>query len=139
MIHEELSREITGAAMKVLNELKPVLCEKRYERARTIELTNRDHNVSVQRSFPVSYHGQPIGDMVPDLIVGNAVVVDPKVVACFIETRVAQMIGYFNIAALDLALLINFQKRASGMETCVASTRHERTDASRSPCLSRHP
>lgn len=136
---KELSREITGAAMKVLSELRPALDEKRYERARIIELTNKDHNVSVQRSFPVSYHGQPIGDMVPDLIVDNAVVVDPKVVACFIATRVAQMIGYFKHRSAGSGASHQFQKRASGMETCVASTGHERTDASRSPCLSRHP
>jgi GxxExxY protein len=37
------------------------------------------------------------------------VVVDPKVVACFTETHVAQMIGYLNITGLNLALLINFK------------------------------
>lgn len=109
MIHEELSREIIGAAMEVLNELKPGLDEKLYERALTIELTNRRHIISVQRSFPVSYHGQFIGDLIPDLIVDNAIIVDPKVVACFTDTHVAQMIGYLNITALDLALLINFK------------------------------
>jgi GxxExxY protein len=43
------------------------------------------------------------------LIVDNAVIVDPKVVACFTETHVAQMIGYLNITGLDLAILINFK------------------------------
>ena len=33
MIHEQLSRSIIGAAMEVLNELKPGLDEKLYERA----------------------------------------------------------------------------------------------------------
>jgi GxxExxY protein len=41
MIHEELNREIIGAAMVVLNELKPGLDEKRYERAMMIELKHR--------------------------------------------------------------------------------------------------
>ena len=36
MIHEELSGRITGAAMKVLNELGPGLDEKLYERAPVI-------------------------------------------------------------------------------------------------------
>ncbi len=35
--------------------------------------------------------------------------VDPKVVACFTDTHVAQMVGYLNITGLDLALLINFK------------------------------
>jgi GxxExxY protein len=109
MIHEEVSGKIIGAAMKVLNELKPGLDEKLYERALIIELERSAHVVSVQRSFPVSYRGEPIGNLIPDLIVDNAVIVDPKVVACFTETHIAQMIGYLNITGLDLALLINFK------------------------------
>jgi GxxExxY protein len=109
MIHEELSHKIIGAAMKVLNELKPGLDERLYERALAIELTHTGHIVSVQHSFPVSYQGQLIGNLIPDLIVDNAVIVDAKVVASFTETHVAQMIGYLNITGLDLALLINFK------------------------------
>jgi GxxExxY protein len=109
MIHEELSGEIIGAAMVVLNELKPGLDEKLYERAMIIELKHRGYIVSVQSSFPVSYRGELIGNLVPDLIVNNAVIVDPKVVACFTDTHVAQMIGYLNITQLDLAVLINFK------------------------------
>ena len=50
-----------------------------------------------------------IGNLVPDLIVDNAIIVDPKVVSCFTETHVAQMIGYLNITGLELALLMNFK------------------------------
>jgi GxxExxY protein len=109
MIHEELSGKIIGATMEVLNELNPGLDEKLYERALIIELKRRGHVVSVQRSFPVSYRGELIGNLIPDLIVDNAVIVDPKVVACFTETHIAQMIGYLNITGLDLALLMNFK------------------------------
>jgi len=109
MIHEELSREIIGAAMEVLNELKPGLDEKLYERATLMELKYRGHIVSVQRSYPVYYRTELIGNLVPDLIVDNTVIVDPKVVSCFTDTHVAQMIGYLNIAGLDLAILINFK------------------------------
>jgi len=109
MIYEELSGKIIGAAIQVLNELKPGLDEKLYERAMIIELKHRGHVVSVQRSFPVYYGGELIGNLVPDLIVDDAIIVDPKVVACFTETHVAQMMGYLNITGLDLALLINFK------------------------------
>ena len=109
MIHEEVIGKIIGAAMEVLNELKPGLDEKLHERALIIELERRGHVVSVQRSFPVSYRGELIGNLIPDLIVDNAVILGPKVVACFTETHIAQMIGYLNITGLDLALLINFK------------------------------
>ena len=45
MIHEEVSRAIVGIAMDVLNELKPGLDEKLYERALVIELGRRGHTV----------------------------------------------------------------------------------------------
>ena len=109
IIHEELSRKIIGAAMEVLNELKPGLDEKLYERAMIIELKHRGHIVSVQNWFPVSCRGELIGNLVPDLIIDNAVIVDPKVVSCFTDTHMAQMIGYLNITNLDLALLMNFK------------------------------
>src|SRR5438105_6590254 len=128
MIHEQLSGEIIGAAMEVLNELKPGLDEKLYERAIIIELKRRGHVVSVQRSFPVSYHGEVIGNLIPDLIVDSAVIVDPKVVACFTETHVAQMIGYLSVTALDLALLINFKNaRLEWKRVLRAQAREEST------------
>jgi len=109
MIHEALSGEIIGAAMAVLNELKPGLDEKLYERAMIIELKHRGHSVLIQSPFPVSYRGELISNLIPDLIVDDAVIVDPKVVSCFTDTHVAQMIVYLNITHLDLAVLINFK------------------------------
>jgi GxxExxY protein len=106
--------------MEVLNELKPGLDEKLYERAMIIELKRRCHVVSVQRSYPVVYRGELIGNLIPDLIVDYTVIVDPKVVACFTETHVAQMIGYLNITGLDLALLINFKNARFRMEAGIA-------------------
>jgi GxxExxY protein len=109
MIHEELSGAIIGIAMEVLNELKPGLDEKLYERAISIEIKRRGHRISVQQSFPVYYRGDLIGNLIPDLIVDDAVIVDPKVASCFTEAHVAQMIGYLTITGLDLGLLLNFK------------------------------
>ena len=109
IIHEELSGVIIGVAMEVLNELKPGLDEKLYERAISIELKRRGHRLSVQTSFPVFFRGELIGNLIPDLIVDDVVIVDPKVVSCFAEAHVAQMIGYLNITGLDLGLLLNFK------------------------------
>jgi len=49
MIHEELSEDIIGAAMAVLNALKPGLDEKLYENALVIELVKHGHRVSQQK------------------------------------------------------------------------------------------
>jgi GxxExxY protein len=109
LIHQELSESIIGAAMEVLNSLKPGLDEKLYERALAIKLQRRGHRATIQSQFPVFYDGQQIGTLVPDLIVGDAVIVDWKVVTSFSDTHVAQMIGYLNISGLRLAILLNFK------------------------------
>ena len=119
MIHEELSGAIIGIAMEVLNELKPGLDEVLYERALVIELRRRGHTVAVQNSYPVFYRAELIGSLIPDLIVDNAVIVDPKVVRAFDETHVAQMIGYLNITGLELALLLNFKNARLGWKRVV--------------------
>jgi len=108
--HKELSHDIIGAAMKVLNSLKPGLDEKIYENALVIELRQRGHRVEQQKQFRVFYEGQEVGKLVPDLIVDEAVIVDPKVVTAFTETHIAQMIGYLAISGLHLALLLNFKE-----------------------------
>ncbi len=109
LVHKEISEAVIGAAMAVLNAVKPGLDEKLYERALIIELRNRGHTVQQQQEYPVYYDGQHIGTLVPDLIVDELVVVDPKVVSAFNENHVAQMLGYLNITGLKLALLLNFK------------------------------
>jgi GxxExxY protein len=109
MLHEKTTEEIIGAAMAVLNELKPGLDEKLYENAIIIELQERGHSIEQQREYPVHYHGHFIGKLIPDLIVEGKVIADPKVVTAFNETHVAQMLGYLNITGLEVALLLNFK------------------------------
>jgi GxxExxY protein len=128
LLHGELTRSIIGAAMAVSNTLKPGLDEKINERALTIELTCRGHTVQSQRQFPVDYRGQHIGTLVPDMIVDERVVVDPKVVSAFNETHLAQMVGYLSITQLDLALLINFKYAAIPWKRVVQTADRASTD-----------
>ncbi len=109
LVHTELSEAIIGAAMKVLNSLKPGLDEKLYERALAIELTARGHQVESQKVFEVFYEGQFIGSLIPDLIVDGQVIVDPKITTSLNETHSAQVLGYLNITGLRLAILFNFK------------------------------
>jgi GxxExxY protein len=109
LIHRELSHDIIGAAMFVLNELKPGLDEKLYENALVRELRDRGHDVEQQKIFPVYFKGEAIGSLIPDMIIDNKVIADPKVVTCFTESHTAKMTGYLAITELHLALLLNFK------------------------------
>ena len=109
-LHKELSEDIIGAAMVVLNKLRPGLKEKAYENALVIELRKRGHHIEQQRSYDVLYDGIVVDQLIPDLIVDEKVIVDPKCVTDFNETHYAQMIGYLAITGLRLALLFNFKE-----------------------------
>ena len=109
MLYRQQSKSILGAAMKVLNTLKPGLNEKAYENAMVIELKKRGHTVEQQRRFDVFYDGILVDTLVPDLLVDGLIVVDPKVVSEFNDTHRAQMLGYLAITGFRLALLLNFK------------------------------
>jgi GxxExxY protein len=109
LIHREISEVIIGAAMKVLNTLKPGLDEKAYENALVVELQRRARRIDQQKRFEVRYEGVLVDILVPDLIVDGAVIADPKVVEEFTKSHIAKMEGYLSITNLRLALLLNFK------------------------------
>lgn len=108
LIHADLGSAIIGAAMTVLNILKPGL-EKAYENALVIELRKRGFKVDQQKRFEVRYDGELVDTLVPDMLVNDLVIVDPKVAEAFNPTHEAQMQGYLHITNLRLALLLNFK------------------------------
>lgn len=121
LIHKELSGKVIGAAITVLNELKPGLDERLYENALCIELMDTGHEIEQQKRFQVDYKGKPIGTLIPDLIVDNAIIVDTKVVSVFNEAHIAQMIGYLAITNLELALLLSFKSNNLNWKRVVRS------------------
>ena len=109
ILHRELSESIIGAGMRVLNMLKPGLNEKAYENALVVELQKRGHRVDQQRRFEIFHEGILVDTLVPDLLVDDAMIVDPKVADDFTPTHMAQMVGYLAITQPRLALLLNFK------------------------------
>jgi len=118
----DLSQIVIGAAMKVLNTLRPGLDEKLYERALVIELGKQGVRCEQQKAHDVHYEGELIGTLVPDLIIEDRLIVDPKVVSDFNENHVAQMFGYLNITGLKAALLLNFKYAKLGIKRVSQST-----------------
>lgn len=109
MPHERQTKAIIGAAMQVLNALRPGSDDQLCERALVLELVKRGRSVAQQKQFPEQYDGVEIGVLIPDLIVDGLVIADPKVVTAFNETPLARMIGYLNITGLQVTLLLNFK------------------------------
>lgn len=104
-----MTSEIIASAQAVHEELRPGLDEKLYERAICIEFAERSIHFAQQAVFEVIYKSRYIGNLIPDLIVDNRVIVDLKVVEAFTDSHIAQMLGYLNITGLEVGLLINFK------------------------------
>jgi GxxExxY protein len=109
LVHRDLSEQIVGAAMLVLNTLGPGMSEKIYENALVIALHERGLRTNQQQGFVVEFHGKQVGLLRPDLIVEDLVIVDTKVVEGFNDDHMAKMLSYLAITKLELALLINFK------------------------------
>jgi GxxExxY protein len=107
--HSELSGKIIAVAKAVHDHFRPGLDEVLYERAMCIEFADRDIFFEVQKKFDVHYKKKFIGQLIPDLIVEGAVIVDLKVVDDFSDTHIAQMLGYLSITGLEIGILINFK------------------------------
>jgi GxxExxY protein len=131
MLHEEITKDVIGAAMAILNELRPGLDEKLYENALVIELQSRGHFAEQQREHPVFYRGHFIGKLVPDLIVDGKVIVDPKVATAFNDSHVAQMLGYLNITGLEVALLLNFKNAKLDWKRVVKENKSQNSSQTR--------
>ena len=71
---------------------------------------------NTEKNYNVSYEGEFIGRLIPDLIVANEIVIDTKVVSAFNESHLAQMLGYLNITGLKTGLLLNFKYSKLGIK-----------------------
>ena len=110
VLHKELSFEIVGAAMEVLNTLGHGLNEKVYENALVAELRLRAFKVEQQRRFKVVYKNTIVGEYIPDLLTEEKVIVDTKVIEAVSDAEVGQVMNYLRIAKLELGIILNFRR-----------------------------
>lgn len=108
--HAQLTFAIIGCAMEVLNVLGHGLHEKPYENALAVELAQRGIACEQQRRFAVNYKAVLVGEFVPDLIAGQAVIVDTKVIDRITDLERGQMLNYLRVTGLKVGLLVNFKR-----------------------------
>jgi len=105
----ELTHAIVGAAFEVLNALGHGLREKTYENALVVEFGLCGLAVAQQLSFDVFYKSVRVDAFVPDLIVGDKILVDTKVVDRIADVERGQMLNYLRITKLPVGLILNFK------------------------------
>jgi len=105
----DVTREIIGAAMEVLNVLGHGLLEKPYENALVVELQLRKIEYMQQPRYKVVYKKVGVGEYIPDLIVAGMVIIDTKVIDQITDNELGQMLNYLKITRLPIGIILNFK------------------------------
>ena len=109
LIEEDLTDKIIGAAIEVHKYWGSGLVESIYEKSLAIELERRGIPFKCQMELGLNYKGVSLGeDFRLDLIVGDKVVVELKVVKEFAPLHEAQLLTYMRLTHCRVGLLLNF-------------------------------
>jgi GxxExxY protein len=106
--HQELTREIIGAAYEVYRELGWGFLEKVYETALAQELSRRGISVTQQAEIEVRYKGEPAGTYYADLLVEATVICELKAGQTIEPLHHAQLLNYLKATGVKVGLIINF-------------------------------
>ena len=109
LVHEELTREIIGAAIEVHRELGPGLLESAYHTCLCYELELRGLDYERNLALPVEYKGRRLdAGYEIDILVEKKVVVELKAVKESHPVFEAQLLTYMKLTKCKVGLLINF-------------------------------
>jgi GxxExxY protein len=103
------TEKILRCAFDVLNEVGHGLHEKIYENAMAVLFRLLNIPFDQQRKFPVVFRGVQVGEFVPDFLVFDSVIADPKVVDQITEHERGKMINYLRITKKRVGLVLNFK------------------------------
>ena len=61
-----------------------------------------------QRAVKVFYDGVVVGDFIADMLIGDSVIVEIKVVSALAQMHEVQLVNYLTATGLEIGLLLNF-------------------------------
>lgn len=109
LVAEEITDQVTGAAIEVHRELEAGLLESVYEECLCRELRLRGLAVERQTQVPVRYKGAEVdASFRIDLLVEGTVIVEVKAVEQLLSVHEAQLLTYLRLAGKRVGLLLNF-------------------------------
>ncbi len=108
ILYKELSDTIIGVAMRVHTKLGSGLPEVCYSRSMALEFDSL--NIPYSREFKViiSYNDQPVGHLVPDIVVDSKIILEFKRDDAIYPHHISQLYSYLRAAKLRLGYVLNF-------------------------------
>ena len=106
--HEEVTKQIIGAAFEVHSILGYGFLESVYKNAMVVELSLRGLTAVTEDKISVIYKKNVVGDFKPDILVEAAVIVEIKVAKEYQPADEAQLLNELKATGTTVGLLINF-------------------------------
>ena len=106
--HQEITREIIGAAYEVYRVLGYGFLEKVYQKAMQVELIRRSLDTELEAKIKVTYKGVAVGEYYADLLVNQRVIVELKVARDYQSDDEPQLLNELKATGIRLGMLINF-------------------------------
>jgi len=108
LLYNDLSYKIRGCAFKTYNNLGFGHKENIYQKALSIELEESDLIFEKEKTLPIFYENNMIGNYRPDFVVENKIIIEIKAVPFMPKNYETQLIYYLKGANFKLGFLINF-------------------------------
>ena len=105
---DAVAAAVIDAAIEVHRVLGPGFFESVYQQALDLELSLRSISFVRQPAMDVLYKGCLVGELRPDLLIADSLIVELKTVDQLGAVHLAQALAYLKAAHLPLALVINF-------------------------------
>jgi len=105
--------------MTISNTLGVGFLEKVYENALSLELRKTGLMAEQQKSVPVYYDNQIVGDYNAEIIVNNCVIVELKVAKAIDDAHKAQLINYLKATRIKVGLILNFGTASLGIKRMI--------------------
>jgi GxxExxY protein len=105
---DEAASAVLEVAVEVHRVLGPGFFEGVYEQALDFELTLRGIPFARQPPMAIVYKDRLVGEVRPDLLVAQRLIVELKTVDQLAPIHLAQALSYLKATRLALALVINF-------------------------------
>ena len=108
--HEDITKQIIGAAFEVYKHLGYGFLESVYKKAMQVELGLRGIPCILEHKLVVNFKNHVVGDFSADLFVAQCVIVELKIAKAYCPADEAQLLNELKATGVKVGLLINFGK-----------------------------
>ncbi|PIQ68324.1 MAG: hypothetical protein COV91_04690 [Candidatus Taylorbacteria bacterium CG11_big_fil_rev_8_21_14_0_20_46_11] len=108
ILYEDESYIIRGACFDIYKEFRNRHKEKIYNVALFRCLKRQGLKVEREKQIPIHFQGEKVGVYIPDIVIGNRILIELKCKPCITKEDISQFWYYIKVTGFRLGFLVNF-------------------------------